>query len=242
MVMSQPCRPETGLNPLHSDRSLDVPESVSARVSLAPLTTLRVGGCAEWYVAPRQLDTFQACIRWAHAAGLPLTCLGAGSNLLISDQGLPGLVLGTRRLRDRTFDEQTGQLIAAAGVPLPKLAWDAARRGWRGLEWAAGIPGTLGGAVVMNAGAQGGCTAEYLVETQVLRENEMATLRPAQLDYAYRTSALQDADAVVLQATLQLEPEHDPQAVWADTLKNFEYRKNTQPYHLPNCGSVFRNP
>jgi UDP-N-acetylmuramate dehydrogenase len=169
--------------------------------------------------------------------------LGAGSNLLISDRGLPGLVIGTRRLRHSVFDPETGRVTVGSGEPLPRLAWQAAERGWQGLEWAVGIPGTVGGAVVMNAGAHGGCTAEYLVNAQVLLpDGTTRILRSEELGYQYRTSNLQGKNWLVTQATFQLTPGSDPAKLTAETSGHLNNRKATQPYHLPSCGSVFRNP
>lgn len=212
-------------------------------VALSPFTTFRVGGPAEWFITPRTLDQFQASVDWAYQNGLSVTLLGAGSNLLVSDQGLSGLVVCTRYWRYSQFDEATGRVTVAAGEPLPTLAWKAAKRGWRGLEWAVGIPGTVGGAVVMNAGAHGACTADILVEAQVLDgDRGTLSLKPEQLAFQYRTSVLQALSRPVIQATFQLEPGHDPQQVTADTLADLEQRRSTQPYDMPSCGSVFRNP
>jgi UDP-N-acetylmuramate dehydrogenase len=144
---------------------------IQSQVSLAEMTTFRVGGSAEWFIAPKTLEQLQASYAWASEQKLPVTFLGAGSNLLISDQGLPGLVISTRYLRQQTLDLATYRVIAHAGKPLPRLAWQVAKQGWSGLEWAVGIPGTVGGAVVMNAGAHGGCTADCLVEAHVLQPN-----------------------------------------------------------------------
>lgn len=215
---------------------------LQSQVSLAPYTTFRVGGPAEWFATPMTPQAAVDCLNWAIAQAKPVTFLGAGSNLLISDHGLPGLVLCTKHLRGAQFDAATGQVTVAAGEPLPKLAWQAARLGWRGLEWAVGIPGSVGGAVVMNAGAQGGCMADLLVETTVASTSGIQHLSLADLSYAYRTSVLQQGDRYVLSARLQLQPGHDPQQVLAETTENLNARKRTQPYHLPNCGSVFRNP
>ncbi|HEY9877491.1 MAG TPA: UDP-N-acetylmuramate dehydrogenase [Leptolyngbyaceae cyanobacterium] len=214
-----------------------------AQVSLAPFTTFRVGGAAEWLAMPRTLEQFQACLTWAQDQGLPVMLLGAGSNLLISDRGLPGLVICTRYFRHTHFDEATGQVTAAAGEPLPTLAWKAAKRGWRGLEWAVGIPGTVGGAVVMNAGAHGACTADIFQQTQVIEPIQgLVSLDPEDMGFQYRTSVLQSMPRPVVQATFQLEPGHDPKVVTADTLADLEQRRATQPYDMPSCGSVFRNP
>jgi UDP-N-acetylmuramate dehydrogenase len=152
-------------------------------------------------------------------------------------------VIGTRRLRHSHFDPETGLVTVGAGEPIPRLAWQAADRGWQGLEWSVGIPGTVGGAVVMNAGAHHGCIANYLINAQVLLpDGTLRVLTPQDLQYRYRTSILQGKDWVVTQATLQLQPGADPAAVTAATTDHLNHRKTTQPYHLPSCGSVFRNP
>ena len=215
---------------------------VKAQFSLADLTTFKVGGPAEWFAAPRSVDELQTCVQWANAEGLAITRLGAGSNLLISDRGLPGLVICTRYLRQLEFDEN-GQVTAAAGVPMATLAWKVAKRGWKGLVWSVGIPGTVGGAVVMNAGAHSSDTQAILVNTEVLNpDGSLETLTPDQLQFKYRTSVLQTDPRIVTKATFQLQPGYDPQVVRAETSVDLEQRRTTQPYHLPSCGSVFRNP
>jgi UDP-N-acetylmuramate dehydrogenase len=169
--------------------------------------------------------------------------LGAGSNLLVSDRGLPGLVICTRHLRQTQFDPDTGTVTAGAGEPIARLAWQAAERGWQGLEWAVGIPGTVGGAVVMNAGAHKSCTADILVNVQTLSpEGIIEQLTPVDLGFSYRTSSLQGSQRLLTQATFELKPGAQPKQVVSDTTKHLEERRRCQPYHLPSCGSVFRNP
>ncbi len=212
-------------------------------VPLASLTSFRVGGPAEWYVAPRRLEDLQASFEWAESQGVPLTLLGAGSNMLVSDRGLPGLVICTRHLRQTQFDPDTGRVTAGAGEPIARLAWQAAERGWQGLEWAVGIPGTVGGAVVMNAGAHKSCTADILVSVQTLSQTgTVELLTSEELGFSYRTSILQGGERLVTQATFQLKPGADPKQLLADTSQHLEQRRKSQPYHLPSCGSVFRNP
>ena len=212
-------------------------------VSLAPMTSYRVGGVAEWFVAPRQLADLYASVAYAQAKQLPITILGAGSNVLISDEGLPGLVICTRYLRSVQFNDELAQLTACAGEPIVRLAWQAAERGWQGLKWAVGIPGTMGGAVVMNAGAHGSCLADCLLKTTVLLPNGTCEVMTGHdLGYAYRTSVLQGSDRIVLDATLQLYPGVNPQELVAATELDLAKRRASQPYHLPSCGSVFRNP
>ncbi len=212
------------------------------QAALAELTTYRVGGRAQWLALPRSPEELENVVAWAHQQHLAVTVLGAGSNLLISDRGLAGLVVCTRYLRGVRWEETTGRMMAAAGMPLPQLAWEAARRGWQGLAWAVGIPGTVGGAVVMNAGAQGGCTGDFLIEAQILRDGEIATLTARDLAYGYRSSCLQSNPAVVLLTYWQCTTGHDPQNLLQETSDYLHHRRSTQPYHLPSCGSVFRNP
>lgn len=226
--------------------TISIPDSdavLKANVPLASLTSFRVGGPAEWYAAPRTLEELQACLEWANSQQVPITMLGAGSNLLVSDVGLPGLVVSTRHLRHIEFDEATGQVTVGAGEPLPRLAWRLADRGWQGFEWAVGIPGTVGGAVVMNAGAHSSSVSNILVSaTVLLPDGTTQILIPEDLKYEYRTSVLQGGSRYVTQATFQLRPGADPTAVNTVTANHKQQRQSTQPYHLPSCGSVFRNP
>jgi UDP-N-acetylmuramate dehydrogenase len=227
---TQPIRLESGLE-------------ITPQAPLAKFTTFKVGGCAQWLALPKTPAQIDSALAWAQTAGLPVTMLGAGSNLLISDRGLSGLVICTRALRHSEFDLGTGRVIAAAGEPWSALAWKAARYGLKGFEWTIGIPGTVGGAVVMNAGAHGGETADILVTAEVLNpDGTRVTLLPSDLDYRYRTSNLQGGDRLVTTATFQLSAGHDPAAIKAATAADLKQRRDTQPYHLPNCGSVFRNP
>ncbi|MGB0561862.1 MAG: UDP-N-acetylmuramate dehydrogenase [Spirulinaceae cyanobacterium] len=210
---------------------------------LAELTSFRVGGIADWFVTPRTTHDLQESLAWAGRHDVSVTVLGAGSNLLISDDGVPGLVVSSRYLKQTRFDESTGQFTASAGEPIPKLAWRVAKRGWQGFEWAVGIPGTVGGAVVMNAGAHRSAVADCLVNVRVMdKAGHILTLTPDILRYSYRHSSLQGSDYVVLDATFALNPGHDRAQVLAATNANLQQRKQSQPYHLPSCGSVFRNP
>ena len=214
-------------------------------VGLQPFTTWKVGGPAEWFAEPGEVDELVSLAAWAQAQGLSLRCIGAGSNLLIADSGLPGLTICNRRLQGSRLDAASGLVEAEAGEPIPTLARKAARLGLSGLEWAVGIPGTVGGAVVMNAGAQGGCTAEWLHSVRLLDPANPATpfeLEARELDFAYRHSRLQAEAWIVLAATFQLEAGHDPAAITSHTSANLHSRTSTQPYQQPSCGSVFRNP
>jgi UDP-N-acetylmuramate dehydrogenase len=221
------------------------PLGLRRSVGLADYTTWRVGGSAQWFAEPESALQLQALLAWAQTEGLPSLVIGAGSNLLVSDAGLEGLTLCNRRLQGAALDAATGLIEAQAGEPIPSLARRAARAGLSGLEWSVGIPGTVGGAAVMNAGAQGGCTAEVLESVTVIelhKPNQPFELRAGELDFAYRHSRLQEEPLVVLSARFRLNAGHDPAEVSRRTSTNLHSRTSTQPYQQPSCGSVFRNP
>ncbi len=220
-------------------------EPALSQVSLADYTTWKVGGPAEWFAEPASRDELMALVRWARAETIPLRLIGAGSNLLISDGGLEGLTLCNRRLQGSVIDAATGLVEAQAGEPIPTLARKAARAGLSGLEWAVGIPGTVGGAAVMNAGAQGGCTADWLQEVTVLDPNGgdgPFVMQASELEFAYRHSRLQREQLLVLSARFRLSSGHDPAEISRRTSANLLSRTSSQPYQQPSCGSVFRNP
>lgn len=204
---------------------------------------MKVGGAAEYFISPRSSTELAESLAWASDRHLPITIIGAGSNLLISDEGLAGLVICTRHLRGITFDQISGQVTASAGEPVARLAMQIASHGWTGFEWAIGIPGTVGGLVVMNGGAQGGSAADCVVSVQtVILTGETQILYPQDLDFSYRTSVLQGSQLLVTEATFKFQTGGDPEAIAANTEAKLKARHSTQPYHLPNCGSVFRNP
>ena len=216
---------------------------IHQRESLSRHTSYRVGGNAQWYAEPKSWDDIQALFEWIQQQDIPFTCLGAGSNLLVSDRGIKGLVLNSRHFKQYSVDEENNTITVGAGYPLPKLAWQAAKRGWQGLDWAVGIPGTIGGAVVMNAGAHKGSMSDVLVNAVVAyRDGTLKTLSRQQLEYDYRTSKLQKEKALVLKATLAFHPGYSKEEMVNLTNQNFRMRKQTQPYDKPSCGSVFRNP
>ena len=225
---------------------MEIPSDLNLRkdVPLGDFTTWKVGGAADFFAEPDSSEQLEALVHWGRGEQLPMRFIGAGSNLLISDEGLAGLVICSRRLQGSQLEQTTGLIEAQAGEPLPTLARRAAKAGLSGLEWSVGIPGTVGGAVVMNAGAQGGCIAESLIDATVLDPSSGQTRRVScnELDYDYRHSALQSEALVVLSARFRLQAGGDPSELSARTSSNLHKRTSTQPYQLPSCGSVFRNP
>ena len=218
--------------------------ALRSNMPLADFTTWRVGGPAQWLLEPTTVNDTLEALQWAQHNQIPCRVIGAGSNLLIHDDGLTGLTLSLRKLQGATVDADSGVVEALAGEPIPTLARRAARAGLDGLAWSVGIPGTVGGAAVMNAGAQGGCTADWLESVRVapLVGGESFELSRDELNFDYRHSRLQDEELVVLSARFRLDPGHDPEEITRITSGNLSHRTSTQPYTQPSCGSVFRNP
>ncbi len=217
---------------------------IKSSVPLANYTTWQIGGPAEWLAEPTSIKELQELLKWGKQQRVTYQIIGAGSNLLINDSGIAGLSLCMRKLNGSEINKTSGLVEAWAGEPLPTLARRSARAGLHGLEWAIGIPGTVGGAAVMNAGAQGDCTAQWLDSVRVIDLNGKGPfeIKRDELEYDYRYSRLQQEDLLVISTRFKLEPGHDSKEISLITNKNLNHRTSTQPYHLPSCGSVFRNP
>ncbi len=215
-----------------------------SEVNLKNYSTWRIGGGAEWLGEPSSHKELQALIAWAYRNGIPLQIIGAGSNLLISDTGLEGLVICTKKLCGSKIDPKHGFIEASAGEPIPSLSRKAAKAGLSGLEWSIGIPGTIGGGATMNAGAQGGSISEILESVVVVSKNnpEPFQLTRKELNYGYRSSRLQDESLFVISTKLKLSTGSKPDDLLQKTYQNLHHRTSTQPYQFPSCGSVFRNP
>ncbi len=224
------------------DDLLDVCEGpVRGQASLAELSTLRVGGPARALVTAESDQDLAAVGRACHGHGVPWTVVGRGSNLLVADHGWPGVAiqLGTRF---RGVEIDGGRVRAGAAEKLPVLAVRVADAGLTGFAWACAVPGSLGGAVRMNAGAHGGEMADHLVEVEIvrLRTGTRETWPAATLGLGYRSSALPD-DAVVVGASLELAV-GDAGTVREEIRSIRAWRRTHQPLNEPNCGSVFTNP
>jgi len=208
---------------------------------LAPFTTWRIGGPAELLAEPADREDLLRAAGVARAAGCAWRVLGNGSNLLVADTGVRGIVLRLRRVLDQVrLEDQL--LVAGSGAMLPALANLAASRGLAGLEFAAGIPATLGGALVMNAGWHEHEIGEFVQWVEHLNaEGRVERHAGAQCGFRYRGSRFRGAGGVVLEAALRLAP-GDSGAI-AERLASFAAsRKANQPTELPSCGSVFVQP
>jgi len=212
-----------------------------AEGSLAPYTTWRIGGPAELLASPRDVPDLLTALRWAAERHVPWRVLGNGSNLLIGDDGVRGLVLRIRRVLDDVRLDDL-RIEAGAGASVPTVSRLAATHGLAGLEFGAGIPGTLGGALVMNAGWHEHETANVVREVRFVESD--LTLRRYDRDdcrFGYRDSVFRHRRGIVLGATLELE-RGDP-AELRQRLERFAAsRKANQPTDQPSCGSVFLKP
>ena len=229
--------------PLPVDALADLRAAFGERLlvgeSLARHTSARIGGPADAFLAAHTVEDLRraACLAWAH--GVPLLVLGGGSNVLVSDAGVRGLVVHNRT--SRVAFEGT-RLCADSGVSTIGLARRCIRRGLAGLEWAVGVPGTLGGAVFGNAGAHGGDMAASVDHIEVATPAGDGRLSGADLAFEYRASALKRAPRplVILRVALQLR-EDDPAAIQARADAYTEHRRRTQPPGA-TVGSMFKNP
>ena len=204
-------------------------------------TTFRVGGNADFFVIPKTVEEVKQTIMLCVEQDMPYYILGNGSNLLVGDKGYRGVVIQIYKEMNNIFVD--GQKIKVqAGALLSKIGSVALEAGLTGFEFAAGIPGTMGGAVVMNAGAYGGEMKDVLEEVTVLtKEGEVLILSKEQLDMGYRTSVVAKMDYIVLKATIALElGDRDAIKARMDELK--VQRTTKQPLEFPSAGSTFKRP
>ncbi len=208
---------------------------------LARHTYIRLGGPAAYYGVPDDIEAVRRIAAWAAESGLPLRVLGGGSNLLVADEGVRAVVLSLRRAGGRVDFDGEG-VEAGAGVMLPALARQAAERGLGGLEFAIGIPGTVGGALQTNAGiGDGRCIGDLVERVTVLRGGEVVDLPREAIAFAYRRTSLRGSGDVVLDARLVLTP-RPRETCEAEMRRLLEGRQRTQPTAEPNNGSVWQNP
>lgn len=208
---------------------------------MAPHTTWQVGGPADVMVIPHTKDQLVRLVRLLHERKTPWLVIGRGSNLLVTDKGIRGVVIKLGKAFD--FVRFDGKTVRAGGAfSMIKLSVLAGKQGLTGLEFAGGIPGSVGGAVFMNAGAQGSETARVLKIAEVLLETgEWAEMTAEQLAFSYRHSRLQEMKGIVTEALFELE--HGDRKEIAAAMATYKDRRlRTQPLKEPSAGSVFRNP
>ena len=204
-------------------------------------TTLKLGGPADWLAFPRSGEEIAELFDEARQAGIPVTVIGRGSNLLVLDGGIRGLVIRVEK-NMRGIRREGNRLTAQAGAALGAVAAAAAEAGLTGLEFASGIPGTVGGGITMNAGAYGGEMADVTIRTDGIRpDGTPVSLTKDEMQFGYRTSAVKTLDFVVTEVTLELR-EGDPAAIRARMNELNAQRAEKQPLDVPSAGSTFKRP
>ena len=204
-------------------------------------TTLKLGGPADYLVFPRSAEEIRALFAEAGAYGMPVTVIGHGSNLLVLDGGIRGLVISVSK-NMRSIRREGNSLIAQAGAMLGSVAAEAAEDGLAGLEFASGIPGTVGGAMTMNAGAYGGEMAQVVSRVNgITPEGEPVSLSNADMQFGYRTSAVGRLNFVVTEAVFSLTP-GEPEEIRARMAELNAKRAEKQPLDQASAGSTFKRP
>ena len=212
---------------------------------LSDFTSFRTGGPADYVVIPSDEDGIRNIILLAKANEIPYYIIGNGTNLLVSDDGFRGIVVVIKEGKaDISYDERDEEVLvkAHAGAPLTKVAYDAARRGLAGFEFAAGIPGSVGGAVFMNAGAYGGEIKDVIVSARVMdTEGNIFDMDRDGLELSYRHSAVGEKGLIVLEAVFALK-RGDTEAILAAISELNAKRREKQPLEYPSAGSTFKRP
>jgi UDP-N-acetylmuramate dehydrogenase len=208
---------------------------------MSQYTTLKLGGPADWLAFPRSAEEIAGLFEEAGRAGLPVTVIGHGSNLLVLDGGIRGLVIRVEK-NMRGIRTEGNRVIAQAGAMLGAAAAAAADAGLSGLEFAAGIPGTVGGAIMMNAGAYGGEMADVTVRVDgIYPDGTRISLNREEMEFGYRTSVVKRLNFVVTEVTMELQPGR-PEDIRARIAELNALRAEKQPLDLPSAGSTFKRP
>ena len=208
---------------------------------MAKHTSFRIGGPARRMAFPKTREQLVVLMGLLQDAGVKPLLIGNGTNLLVSDEGLDTVVIDTSAELSRLDLTGDGEITADEGVSLATLAVFAWKNGLKGLAFAHGIPGTLGGGIVMNAGAYGGELKDVVTEVTALYPDGVKVLTPAQLDFSYRHSVFSAGEGIVLGAKLKLET-GDKDAIKAEMDELMARRKASQPLELPSAGSTFKRP
>lgn len=215
------------------------PAGVGRDAPLARLTTIRTGGAADFYAQPGSVSRVVELLAWAAGCALPVGVVGSGSNLLVADSGFRGLVIKLHgHLTEIHFDG--AQAFCGGGARLPRVAARSAEAGLAGLEFGVNIPGTVGGAIRMNANAYGGELADVLEWGEVATPEGAAHRTPAEFEFAYRKSNIRGYQ-VVTRACFRLRP-GDANAIKANLASLRDRRRAAQPSGIKTFGSTFKNP
>lgn len=221
--------------------TMEIPDSFAfeANVPLADLTSFRVGGPARFVLRPNSYEQICRAVEYAASVGMPVALLGKGTNILASDSGFDGLVIRfDTPLHEPVFNGTT--VTACCGTSLTQLSRETVKRGLSGMECLCGIPGTVGGACAMNAGAYGGEIKQILKRIRIYRNGRDEWVNVHESDLGYRRSAFTFPGAIALEAEFELRPDD---GTAAETMQScMEKRRAKQPLELPSAGSTFKRP
>ena len=202
-------------------------------------TTFRIGGPADYYVEPT-FEEVKELLLFLKKENIPYTLIGNGSNLLVSDEGIEGVVVSFGKEMSEVSREKE-VVRAKAGILLSRLASFAASKSLSGLEFASGIPGTLGGAITMNAGAYGGEMKDVVQSVTVLDGDEIKEYSGEEMDFSYRHSRVLDEDLIVLEVTMKLQSGREEEIL--SSMKELNKKRvEKQPLNFPSAGSTFKRP
>jgi len=220
---------------------------IQKNISLSKYTSFKIGGVARYFCVAENVDEIKKALEFAKKNKLNIFVLGGGSNLLISDKGFDGLAL---KIQNTKYKIQNTNIVCGSGFSLARLVSESVKNNLTGLEWAAGIPGTVGGAVANNAGANGRCMADVVGEVEVLHKGSTALkglwnqriFTNKQCQFSYRNSVFKkEKKCIILKAVLKLEKGNQEESR-KTILEILKLRKEKQPLEYPSAGSVFKNP
>ena len=227
-------------NQIYSQITKEIPDiTIYIDEPMSKHTSFKVGGSADIFIKIKSENEIKSLLKFVKDNKIPLTIIGNGSNLIVRDNGIRGIV--AQMCIDKiSIDKDNYTVNAFNGVKLGYLATVLQKEGFSGFEFAAGIPGTIGGAVRMNAGAYGGEFKDIVQEVTVItRDGEIMSLKNEQLDFSYRHSRFVDNDDIILNAVLKLE-KGIPEEIKRKMDDNLEHRKEKQPLDMPSAGSTFK--
>ena len=204
-------------------------------------TSFKIGGAADVYLCPETKEQLREIIKTSREENIPYTIIGNGSNLLVSDEGIKGAVISTIKFNKiKLIDENT--LYAESGASLTAVCLAAKEAGLTGLEFAYGIPGSIGGALFMNAGAYGGEMKDVIESAEsITKSGEIVNRSLDEINLGYRHSVYRENDEVILGVTLRLQ-KGDRDTIFAKMTELMSKRKNSQPLNYPSAGSTFKRP
>ncbi len=211
---------------------------ISLNESLAPFTTFRIGGVADYYIEPVDAIDLQKMLKYLNSIEMPFYVMGNGSNVLISDEGIRGVVINLESGFGYLKHEE-GLIIAGAGAKIARFVEFCIQNSYAGTEMLAGIPATIGGTLIMNAGAYGGEISAFVTGVTVIKNLQIKKLSKEECSFVYRNSGL--TGSIILEATFKL-PAGDPAEISARRKELMLHRNESQPVEIPNAGCVFKNP